>query len=94
MKQKIRRMERRLAMLLAVLQVMLLFAAVPVRAADDAATSGTCGDNLTWTLDSAGTLTISGTGGMRDYSRWYGAPWFAKTTSIKAVVIGNGVTSI
>lgn len=28
------------------------------------ATSGTCGDNLTWNLDSEGTLTISGTGDM------------------------------
>ena len=30
--------------------------------------SGTCGDHLTWTLDDAGTLTISGTGGMSDYN--------------------------
>ncbi len=29
-----------------------------------AATSGRCGDNLTWTLDDKGTLTISGTGTM------------------------------
>ena len=27
-----------------------------------AAESGICGDNLTWTLDDSGTLTISGTG--------------------------------
>ena len=30
--------------------------------------SGICGDNLTWSLDSAGTLTISGSGAMTDYS--------------------------
>ncbi len=36
--------------------------------------SGTYWDNLTWVLDSAGTLTISGTGAMADYS--YGSePW-------------------
>ena len=64
MKQRIGRMERSLEMLLAVLQVMLLLAAVPARAADDVVDSGSCGDNLTWTLDSAGTLTISGTGDM------------------------------
>ena len=29
-----------------------------------AAESGTCGENLTWTLDDEGTLTISGTGAM------------------------------
>ena len=32
-----------------------------------AATSGTCGENVTWTLDDYGTLTISGTGNM---TRW------------------------
>ena len=31
-------------------------------------TSGTCGDNLTWTLDEEGLLTISGQGDMTDYS--------------------------
>ena len=29
--------------------------------------SGTCGENLTWTLDSEWTLTISGTGRMEDF---------------------------
>lgn len=31
--------------------------------------SGKCGDKLTWVLDSEGTLTISGTGAMYDYTR-------------------------
>ncbi len=31
-------------------------------AADEIVDSGTCGDHLTWTLDSEGTLTISGRG--------------------------------
>ena len=87
MKQRIRRMERRLAMLLAVLQVMLLLAAVPVRAADDVVDSGTCGDNLTWTLDSEGTLTISGTGDI-PYSAFNG------DKRIKTVVMEHGVTDI
>ena len=30
--------------------------------------SGKCGENLTWTLDDDGTLTISGTCKMDDYS--------------------------
>ena len=33
-----------------------------------AASSGTCGENLTWKLDDEGTLTISGTGDMTNYS--------------------------
>ena len=34
--------------------------------------SGTCGSNLTWTLDSEGTLTISGEGEMDGY---LSSPW-------------------
>ena len=39
-----------------------------------AESSGTCGDNLTWTLNDAGTLTISGTGAMSVYE-WETGPW-------------------
>ena len=53
--------------------------------------SGSCGENLTWKLDSSGTLTISGTGAMDDYNM-YSMP-FADLTFTKAV-ISDGVTSI
>ena len=36
--------------------------------------SGTCGDNLTWTLDDSGTLTISGSGEMYNYDYSYNVP--------------------
>ena len=55
-----------------------------------AQTSGTCGPNLTWTLQDS-VLTISGTGQMSDFS-YSGAPWPLRT--IKRVVIGDSVTSI
>ena len=57
----------------------------------DTVDSGTCGENLTWTLDDEGTLTISGTGEMDDY-KW-DSPWSSKN-KIKKAVIENGVTSI
>ena len=63
---------------------------VPVRA-----TSGTCGENLTWALDSDGQLTIEGTGPMEDYSSFYSilhAPW--SDLPIRSIVIHTGVTSI
>ena len=37
--------------------------------------SGTCGENVTWTLDAEGVLTISGSGDMYDYNT-YSQPWF------------------
>ena len=54
---------------------------------------GTCGANLTWSLNtSTGVLTISGTGAMTDFI--YQAPWYSSRSSIKTVNIGNSVTSI
>ena len=55
--------------------------------------SGVCGKNLTWTLDNAGTLTISGTGEMTDWETGC-APWYSSGLSVKSVVVGYGVTSI
>ena len=57
-------------------------------------TSGTCGSNLTWTLNDAGVLTISGTGAMSSYTGSAGAPWTVRKDSIISVVVDNGVTSI
>lgn len=46
--------------------------------------------SLSWNLDSAGTLTINGTGDMP-----YGTmPWAEEKDSIKKIVIGDGITSI
>ena len=56
--------------------------------------SGTCGDNLTWTLDDAGVLTISGEGKMWDWSKITSVPWFSRRESIQVVRIEESVTSI
>lgn len=58
-----------------------------------AATSGKCGKNLTWKLDSKGTLTISGKGAMYDYFR-VAVPWESHIMKIKAIDIKEGVTKI
>ena len=55
--------------------------------------SGACGDNLTWTLDSEGTLTISGTGAMYNYSS-DPQPWHSNHSDILSVIIKDGVTTI
>ena len=52
--------------------------------------SGTCGVNITWALNNAGVLTISGEGDMPDFFMER-APWQG---GIKKVVIEEGVTSI
>ena len=51
--------------------------------------------NLTWKLDADGTLTISGTGAMKDYDYYNNpSPASQKKDSVKKVVIEDGVTSI
>ena len=60
--------------------------------------SGTCGgegdgSNLTWTLDDEGTLRVDGNGRMENYYS-SSMPWYNYRSSIKSVVIGEGVTSI
>ena len=62
--------------------------------------NGKCGDNLKWTLNSSGTLEISGTGKMYDYNRFASVedsnyiPWKEYRQQIKYVIISEGVTSI
>ncbi len=77
-----------------ILTLCLLLGTAPpwVRAAE-VPTSGTCGDNLTWTL-SNGVLTISGTGPMANFATARAVPWYDFRESIGNVVIERGVTSI
>lgn len=51
-------------------------------------------DNLSWTLDDEGTLTISGEGDMDDFPYHSTSAWKKHKLSIKTIVINNGVTSI
>ena len=75
------------------------------RAADGVIASGNCGydyygnggKNLTWTLTSDGTLTISGTGEMGNFGSDYwsgGEPWAKYCDEIKKIIVEEGVTSL
>lgn len=82
--------------------LLLLLCLLTVRAAAadaEIVASGYCGGegdgtNLIWTLDSEGTLTISGQGKMADYDSFSNQPWYSYRYSLKALVIESGVTSI
>lgn len=79
------------------LPLMLLCIAVFALAltASAATYSGTCGDNLKWSLNTdTGVLEISGTGAMLSYSSGSPAPWESYYSSIKTVKIAKGVTRI
>ncbi len=57
------------------------------------AASGTCGSNLTWTLDASGKLSISGSGDMGNYP-YREAPWYSNRLNITTVIMEEGITSI
>ena len=96
-------MKKRL--LACLLTLVMLLALLPATAlAADPTTSGSCGENLTWTLTknedgTTYTLTISGTGEMEDYTVG-GAPWHvalgaaANRNQITKIVLPNGLTHI
>ena len=55
---------------------------------------GTCGASLTWALDEAGKLTISGTGAMPNFSSPDSTPWHPFASQITNVTIGDSVANI
>ncbi len=75
-----------------VLIIMLIVSSIPFTALPvSAATSGTCGDNLTWTFDDEGTLVISGNGEINQ--NWH-VNWGDPIYRAKTVIIESGVTEI
>ena len=80
-------MRKRILSLLLVI-IMTISLGTTVLADDNAiVNSGTCGKNLTWTLDRAGLLTISGTGEMWDSA-------FLYNKDIKSVRLPDAITQI
>ena len=54
--------KERIKLLSIITALCMIFSMVSVMAEEEV--NNKCGENLTWTLDNAGTLTISGTGEM------------------------------
>lgn len=79
------------ALLALLLTSALLLPGIPAAYAVDA--SGSCGSDLTWTL-SAGTLTITGSGDMTDFTESAPAPWYPYRWEILRLELPDGLTSI
>ena len=76
-------MKKRLFILIITVLIFSTAGIIAVQAAE----SGSCGENVTWTLDDSGTLTISGTGEIQGFS----CPNYV---FFKSVIIESGVTGI
>ena len=79
------------------LVLCMVLTMLPVSAfAADVTSSGTFGtDNaLTWSLYDDGTLEISGTGAMPDFSYSVPAPWKDFSSKLTKVIVNQGVTNV
>ena len=78
-----------------ILAILMVISIIPITASAETPTSGSWGNNVTWTFDeSTGTLTFSGTGAMEPFVASYGVPWNGHIDSIESVIISEGVTTI
>ena len=84
-------MKQRLIVCIAAVMLALMHGVCTYAAVID---SGKCGDNVTWSLDDNGLLTISGTGDMYDYDGGNRVPWYNMTSDIDVVSISEGVSRI
>lgn len=86
-------MKKRMLSVLLVFCLMVSILPATVFASEIIA-SGTCGENVSWVLDSDGTMTISGTGAMPDYEVPEDLPWAEYILDIKKVIVEDGITSV
>ena len=58
--------------------------------------SGTCGNNLTWTLNDDYSLVITGSGAMNDYSSSSSnrTPWYSYRSQMTSLTLPDGLTRI
>lgn len=78
-----------------VLALSMLAAFMPVISSAETLDGGSCGEGVSWRMDSDGTLTISGEGEMADYDNRYDiVPWESRRAEIKTVIIESGITKI
>ena len=87
-------MKKVISIFLSLVMLLSIVSVVDFSAYADVQT-GSCGENLTYSLDTeTGVLTISGTGKMTDYIEDAEGYPFYDTGYIKSVIIESGVTSI
>ena len=69
--------------------VLLVLPCIPAVRAE----GGSCGDNLTWSYGD-GTLTISGSGAMTNYTEQDMPPWYALRKEIQRLSLPEGLTRV
>ena len=55
---------------------------------------GSCGDTLGYLLTDSGSLILTGSGAMKEFSSYSSAPWYNQHASVTSIVLPEGLTSI
>lgn len=55
---------------------------------------GTCGDNVSWTLDGNYVLTLSGTGATKTCDSIADIPWYSYRANVTQIIVGEGITTM
>lgn len=78
------------------LAALMLFSSIPmtVALASEVKHSGTLENDIAWTLDSEGTLTLTGNNSTPYFSEAQYTPWFAFRGDIKKIVINEGIYGV
>ena len=77
------------------LAVFIAVASFPALKSNAAVYNGSCGTDLTYTLnEDSGLLSIQGTGAMTDFPTSGGAPWASKRAKIKSISFSSSITHI
>lgn len=84
-------MKKKLAIILAIIVVITSITSVSLYSY--AQTSGTVGD-LTWSYNDNATLTIKGNGYGKNYTFGTSLPWYKYRSSLRAVVVDEGVQAL
>ena len=78
-----------------ILSLLLILTFTSCGKSEAASGSGSCGEGVIWEYDSeSNVLKISGTGFMNDFASSSDVPWAATKSSVKTIVITDGVKNI
>ena len=76
------------------LMLSTLFFIFPFKVDAATLTSGKCGSNITWKLNDSGTLTLSGSGKMKEYYSTNDFPWYEYSSKIQKVSFSDEITTV
>ena len=76
------------------LPLLALFVSVCAMANIASGTCGKDGNNISWVISDDGTLTLSGSGEMKNINNETNVPWYSHREKIKKAIVNEGITRL